>query len=27
VVIGEREVLSQVSAEWQPFGLSADDRR
>jgi hypothetical protein len=27
IVIGEREVLTQVSAEWQPFGLSAEDRR
>src|SRR5580700_1751595 len=27
IVVGEREVLTQVSAEWQPFGLSADDRR
>src|SRR5712691_7996855 len=27
IVIGEREVLTQVSAEWQPFGLSLDDRR
>lgn len=27
VVIGEREVRTQVSAEWQPFGLSIEDRR
>lgn len=27
VVIGEREILTQVSAHWQPFGLSIEDRR
>lgn len=27
IVVGEREVLTQVSAEWQPFGLSIEDRR
>lgn len=27
VVIGEREIRTQVSAEWRPFGLSLDDRR
>ncbi len=27
VVIGEREIRTQVSAEWLPFGLSLDDRR
>ena len=27
VVIGEREIRTQVSAEWHPFGLSLDDRR
>src|ERR1700687_1297334 len=27
LVIGEREILTQVTAEWQPFGLSIEDRR
>jgi DNA helicase HerA-like ATPase len=27
LVIGEREMLTHVSAEWQPFGLSIEDRR
>jgi hypothetical protein len=27
IVVGEREVLTQVSAEWLPFGLSIEDRR
>jgi hypothetical protein len=27
VVIGEREIRTQVSAEWQPFGITLDERR